>query len=497
MVDWLVLGSSSLGYTLVESLLDRPGSVSAVVTDESRAKALREIGIAVELGDPSVPANLRELPAPDMVVVAADTADRNRAVAAVARRVFPDSYVIATAGEGGRDAVASLTAVTDQVIDSTAATADVVVDRADERGLTLQQLRQTLSTIDRLAVLTHDNPDPDAIASAIALARLSETLGTDAEVCYYGDIAHQENRAFVNLLNFDLRNLDPGEELAEFDGIALVDHSRSGVNDQLPEDTPIDIVIDHHPPRAPVEARFVDLRSSVGATSTLLVEYLDRFGIGFDEDVATGLLFGIRVDTQAFTRETSGADFEAAARVLPHAELGTLERIESPSISPDTFDTIAEAIHSRRREGDAVVSCVGYLSDRDALAQAADRLLMLEEVTTTVVFGVRDEMIYVSARTRGAGVDLGEVLRAAYGQIGSAGGHADMAGAQIPVGFLDAEDEEDHSPLDVVETLVAEQFLEAYETHSAGTRSTTTTEYDADKYLIPDEQFSQSDEPDT
>jgi hypothetical protein len=33
-------------------------------------------------------------------------------------------------------------------------------------------------------------------------------------------------------------------------------------------------------------------------------------------------------------------------------------------------------------------------------------------------------------------VDIGEVLRQAFGQIGSAGGHADMAGAQLPMGIL-------------------------------------------------------------
>ncbi len=38
-------------------------------------------------------------------------------------------------------------------------------------------------------------------------------------ICYYGEISHQENRAFVNLLEFDLRNLDADspDELEAFD----------------------------------------------------------------------------------------------------------------------------------------------------------------------------------------------------------------------------------------------------------------------------------------
>jgi hypothetical protein len=199
----------------------------------------------------------------------------------------------------------------------------------------------------------------------------------------------------------------------------------------LPEDTAVDIVVDHHPPKAPIEASFVDIRSNVGATSTLLVEYLEAFGISLDEAVATGLLFGIRIDTKDFTREVSVADFEAAAYVLPAANIGTLERIESPSVSGETFETIARAIQNREQRGSILTSCVGQLTDRDSLAQAADRLLTLEDVQATVVYGVTDGVIYISGRARGIDLDLGETLREAFDQIGSAGGHADMAGAQI------------------------------------------------------------------
>jgi nanoRNase/pAp phosphatase (c-di-AMP/oligoRNAs hydrolase) len=84
---------------------------------------------------------------------------------------------------------------------------------------------------------------------------------------------------------------------------------------------------------------------------------------------------------------------------------------------------------------------VGRIRDRDALAQAADRLLAMEGVSVVLVHGILDDTIYASGRTRGAGVDIGETLRDAFGQIGSAGGHADMAGAQIPLGIWADVDE--------------------------------------------------------
>jgi nanoRNase/pAp phosphatase (c-di-AMP/oligoRNAs hydrolase) len=489
MADRLVLGCSSLGQTIVGELAGRPGGVRVVTDDENRAETLVADGVPVTVGDPTAVGTLRALDPPGVVVVAGEDPGDNVAAAQVARQAFPGAVVIAYTGRGAAGHAAKLDAIADRVVDPGREVASFLLDRIGDDATRLWHLQRVLRGIDRLAIVAHDNPDPDAIASAVALARLAGRVGCEPEVCYYGDITHQENRAFVNLLGFDLQNLDPDADLSAYDGFALVDHSRPGVNDQLPEDLPVDVVIDHHPPRGPVEATFVDLRSGVGATSTLLVDYLDNLGVPFTEELATGLLFGVRVDTDGFTRETSRADFEAAATLLPHANLGTLERVGSPSISPATFETIADAIANRRQEGQVVITGVGRLSDRDALAQAADRLLALEGVTTTVVYGVRDGTVYVSARARGIDLDLGETLRDAFGSIGSAGGHADMAGAQIALGVLETVEDMDESLLEVVGSVVADRFFEALEARSPQPEpGVYADDHGADRYLVPSEE---------
>jgi len=489
MADRLVLGCGSLGQTVVESLSDRPGELVVVTDDEGRAETLLEEGIAVENADPTDREVLARLDRPELVVVAGDDADRNLATARAGRAAFPAATMFAYTGSDPTHHAATLDGIADRVLDRARASVSYLTDRIGTEGIRVQQLQRVLRTIDRLAVVTHDNPDPDAIGSAVALAHIAERVGCETEVCYYGEITHQENRAFVNLLEFDLRNLGPDDDLDHYDGYALVDHSRPGVNDQLPEELAVDVVIDHHPPRAPVEARFVDLRSEVGATSTLLVDYFEGLDIPFPGAVATGLLFGIRIDTREFTREVSSVDFEAAAALLPYADLGTLERIETPSISPETFGTIASAIGNRRHEGDIVTSCVGRLNDRDALAQAADRLLMLEGVTTTLIYGLRDGTVYVSARSQWTDVDLGETLRDAFGPIGSAGGHADMAGAQLKLGVLDAVEDQESSLMEIVRTVVESHFLEALEARSSQTvAGVHAGETDPEKYLVPEEE---------
>jgi nanoRNase/pAp phosphatase (c-di-AMP/oligoRNAs hydrolase) len=466
----LVLGCGTFGRRLALSLRERRDPLLVLDRDAGRVEGLRDEGIPAERAETTDTETVRQraidaLETVETVVLGGDDPSENHTTARAAREAFPDAFLLAYTG---RDPTpvdrADLREVADRVVDEGTATAETLRGRIDETGYRTRRLRRVLRSLEEpLAVLTHDNPDPDAIASAFALERIAETAGVDAEVCYYGEISHQENRAFVNLLGYAPTRLDAESDLDRFGSFALVDHSRPGVNDGLPPETEVAVVIDHHPPRAPVEARFVDLRSDVGATSTLLTNYLRDLGVEPDRDLATGLLFGIRVDTDDFSREVDPADFRAAAHLLVHADTAVLERIESPSMSTETMGAIATAIENRTIRDDVLVSCLGAITDRGALAQAADWLLDLEGVAVTFVFGFTGEtdggVVYASARARGSDLDLGEALRDAFAQVGSAGGHADMAGAQLPVGMI--VDEEDENPAEVIEDVVTDRFFDA------------------------------------
>ncbi|PSQ34239.1 DHH family phosphoesterase [Halobacteriales archaeon QS_9_70_65] len=459
-MDRLVLGAGAVGSSLFGRLRER-GDPVVLLENDQQVASLREKGVDARHVDPTEPAAVRTVAGRvDSVVVLPATPGDGRALAETAREAYPEAFVLACLGAGATAADRRVVATyADRVVDTTEETASRVVGLAggSPAGTRTRRLQRALRSVDgTLGVFTHDDPDPDAIASAVCLRRLAERVGTDAEVCYYGDIDHQENRALVNLLGYDLRNLDSEETAEEFGGVALVDHSRPGINSGLPPETPVDVVVDHHPPRAPVEASFLDLRSGVGSTSTLLAGYLRDLDVEPTTDLATGLLYGLRTDTREFSREVSSVDLEAAAMLVEHADGRTLERIESPSVTGETLDTVATAVRNRRVDGDVVTTCIGEVSDRDALAQAADRLLELEDVLTTLVFGYTDETVFASARSQDGRLDIGAVLRESFGQIGSAGGHADMAGAQIPLGMLVADEEPD--PGGVIEDVVVGRF---------------------------------------
>ena len=496
----LLLGCSAVGNTLVERAREDRADVLAVTDDTGWASTLRDRNVATVEADPTDPSAYPDRAS--VVLVASDDPARNVAAARAARERYPDALIVAHVGTGPTaEQTEALKSVADRVVDPTEALTNRVLDAvemeepddSDESSEPVEpvgdakRLRspgaeerppRLVRTIRRLSgpllVVAHDNPDPDAIASAIGVTRIAERIGTPADACYGGEIAHQENRAMVNLLDLSLKTfgeVDP----SEYGGIALVDHSRAGINDSLSEDATVDIVIDHHPPRGPIGGTFVDIRPDAGATSTLITEYLSRLGIEPERALATALLYGIRIDTRDFTREVSIPDFTAAASLVPHVDESTLERVESPSVSAETLRVLAEAIERRDIRGSIVASCVGEITDRDALAQAADRLLDLEGVSVTFVYGYMDGVIYGSARTRGTDLDIGEVLRDALEQAGSAGGHANMAGAQVPLGILEGVSE-DEELSDVVEAFVSGRFFEALDDPPTATRGTTPTE---------------------
>ncbi|MDF9745303.1 DHH family phosphoesterase [Natrinema salsiterrestre] len=467
MVFRLVLGCGTICRQVTERLPERDGDRRLVITDdESVVETLREESVPARSADPSDPDAIENVDHPDVIFVASDRTDVNRAALEAARERFPAASIVAYLGGNATAADRQrFDELADHVVDPTTAMADRVIGgTAMPTAESAIELREQLVGIDgRLAVVAHDNPDPDAIASAVALVAIAESVGVDADACYFGNISHQENRAMVNLLGLNLRNLDRNDSLGEYSAFALVDHSRPGVNDQLPSDLHVDIVIDHHPPRGPVPGEFVDLRQQAGATSTVLTEYLDHVDLDFDPATATALLYGIRVDTNDFAREVSPADFRAASLLWPHVDTSLLDQIEQPSLEGETLETIARAIKNRVQRDSVAVASVGRIGDRDALPQAADQLLAMEGVDTTLVFGFADEMVFLSARSRAADVDLGETLRDAFDRIGSAGGHADMAGAQLEIGILGSADDEEEieSIVSVVEEVITNRFFEA------------------------------------
>jgi nanoRNase/pAp phosphatase (c-di-AMP/oligoRNAs hydrolase) len=301
-----------------------------------------------------------------------------------------------------------------------------------------QVLERLLGNGEKLTIVCHNNPDPDCLASAFALGRIAMAAGIDEHhILYSGDISHQQNRAFVNLLDIDLKPFEPAavQDRPEGSLLAFVDHAVPGANNRVPEETPVDIVIDHHPNEG-IEAQFIDHREQVGATATILTEYVRELATEMDAALGTALLFAIRRETLGFLRGVTSDEYDAAGWLHKHADNTLLRTLSTPSITGATVDTIAEAITNRTVRGSVLISGIGRTSERDALPQAADYLATLEGVETAIVFGIVEDGVQLSARSTDSRIHIGDVLDSAFSDVGSAGGHREMAGGEVPLGIF-------------------------------------------------------------
>ena len=319
----------------------------------------------------------------------------------------------------------------------------------DDQEANYETFNTLLSEADSLFVVCHDHPDPDCLSSALALSNIGDAFDVSAtEIGHGGGISHQQNRAMVNALDIDLASIE-NCSLDEYEVIAFVDHGVSDRNDALPNGFTPDIVIDHHP-SDDVDAEYADVRTRVGSTATLLTRYTELLDVEINERIATALLSGIHRETLDFMRGATTYEHAAACTLRPAANKSLINTLSNSVFTPETIDGIGNAVLNRKVRGSCLVSFIGQITERDILPQAADYLLQLEGVSTTAVYGIVADRIHLSARTSNSRLHIGDLLDDAFGDIGSAGGHHDMAGGQLPIGLLG----EANTPNDIADDLI-------------------------------------------
>ena len=291
------------------------------------------------------------------------------------------------------------------------------------------RIRRILDAAPRVLILMQDDPDPDAIASALALRVVLGRTKAAAPIATFGRITRPENRAMTHLLEIDVEHLVPAA-LAEYDAVAMVDVQPSFFEERLSD---VALVIDHHPEERPVAARVKDIRPSYGATSTILTEYLRAADAKIPQRLATALLYGIKADTLYLERGTTRADVDAFTFLHPLANHNALRRFERPDLPDTALDTLALGITRRELVGGVLFSHLGPVGYPELVAQFADLFLQVEGAEWSVVSGVVNDELHISVRNVGYVRGAGEVVRTAFAELGSAGGHRAMAKAVIPL----------------------------------------------------------------
>lgn len=300
-----------------------------------------------------------------------------------------------------------------------------------------EQLSEAVQDIDNILILLHDDPDPDAVASGVALSYLlSQVWGVEGKVAYRGVIGRAENKALVDYLDTELLHLEDGPVETEWP-VALVDVQPGAGNSPIPAGYPALIVVDHHNDLGDEDTVIRDVRPWIGASSTIVSQYMRAADLQPPVKIATGLFYGIKTDTKALSRDTSAADISAYFYLLPFVDVDAVVEIENAQVPAAYFRKLAQAMQTANVYDGVVISYLGQLEYPDLRAEIADLLLRLEEIRWVVCMGVYDDELYLSIRAREEDANAEELAQVIVGESGSAGGRNTLAGGQVP---LDGQD---------------------------------------------------------
>jgi len=307
----------------------------------------------------------------------------------------------------------------------------------------------------RILIVMHDNPDPDCLASAMALRHLFfMKLGEEAVIAFSGIIGRSENLVMATELEIPLTPLEI-IDLDDFRVICMLDTQPGTGNNSLPSEKVVDLVVDHHPLRETARGcRWLDVRDDYGVTSTILYEYLLAQDVAISSKLATAIFYAIKSDTQDLGREANRPDREAYLRLFPLTNKRLLYLITNPRQPIEYFRTIRSTLDNAVIYDRVVTVSMHKIDFPELVAEMADFLLRLDEIDTVLCMGEYGNEITISLRTTRQDLNCGEIARRLVAGYGLAGGHAHMAGGKIDK--VSGEPE----ALLAVEAIVIGRFLE-------------------------------------
>lgn len=296
----------------------------------------------------------------------------------------------------------------------------------------LEQLRAINQNCDNILILIQHDPDPDALASGLALRVLLGRNKQTAPLATFGSITRSENQNMIRILDIPVMQIT-AEDIKKYSKIALVDVQPPYFIDQQIQ---ADIVFDHHPISAPYKAEFTDIRVSYGSTSTILGKYLIDGEYKISQRLATALTYGIKSDTMSLERNISASDIEVFTSIYPLANLNMLRQIEHAMLSYHEIGSFVKALKNMTIIDNMLFVWLGTVAHEDIIPRIADFCLQIVGSEWAFVTGVYDNQISCSVRNVGYVKHAGELIQNVFGSMGSAGGHRSMAKAVIPLPIM-------------------------------------------------------------
>ena len=335
-------------------------------------------------------------------------------------------------------------------------------------------------------ICSHDNPDPDSLASCLGVGMSLNLLGVDeVEMIHHGEISDLQNRSMHTVLGIPIKSWDlelqvKYDKLGENAIYIFVDCTPDSENMSVRYKPAV--VIDHHK-KTIVPKDCIFIHEETGSCSTIISEMIHH--LTFEEDetskkatfseqedetktVATALALGIKLDTNDFLHEgTTDNDFRAY-RLLTQA----------PSFSGDKFRKILDyqlpvyyIDYRARAWGSKIFNSPNLLlglgimqkSHGDCLARIADEHLRIDGVQTVVAYGIVGNYVRGSVRTTSTSISPESLIHDIFGKENGGTKTGGIGGARFQLNnlFCDLPLEDKNNLWDITRRIVERKFEDA------------------------------------
>ncbi len=307
------------------------------------------------------------------------------------------------------------------------------VERTAGRRPRARHLLKALAGKKNILITAHRDPDPDAIASCLALNTLLETKlpGARARVSVCGRIGGGLNQIFARESDPRMIDWDP-DSFGEFDAIVLVDTQPAFSNNPLPPKFAPLVVIDHHRGRGrPPRCAFCDIRPDVGASASILFSYFMELEVPIAPDLAATLLFAIESDLAGAAGQPGELDNVALSSLTLLADTHKLYKMRYVDLPQSYYLAYASGLNNAMYYGHAMTSFIGPIDSPEKPAIIADFLLRFDKVTWALVTAINGANLVMSVRTNAGKSSAADIVRKLVRNLGEGGGHRAKAGGAV------------------------------------------------------------------
>ncbi len=305
----------------------------------------------------------------------------------------------------------------------------------------MQQGIKLIKSSDNILILTHKNPDGDAVGSVLGLMQALESIGKNVK-CFSKDIIPAVFEFLPNVSKIKNQAISEKYDLVILLDCTLFD--RTGLADIREVASSFDnlLVVDHHPKRE-TECDYYEkcvsiINAEASSTAVLIYELLKNADIEITKNIANCLLTGIFTDTGGFQHSnTDSQSLKAAAEFMKKGS--RVDKIAKNIFSSKSMAAIKlwGMALSRIKTDPETSMAISYVSKKDIedLGAKEDDLSGLVNVINTVsdakfsllLTESEDYKIRGSLRSEEySGIDVSRIARSFGG-----GGHKLASGFEI------------------------------------------------------------------